>query len=89
MQYQGKIKTDIGLEMIFMCNNDPGMCDEWDSENLGNKVIIISGENLEILQPLDKTLSLREAEYGIKIVEVVSDDYDSARESWSGNKREV
>ena len=89
MQYQGKIKTDIGLELIFMCNNDPGMCDEWDAEGGGNKVIIVNAEHLGFFKPMDTELSLRETEYGVKLVEREEDDYDSARENWTGNRREV
>jgi hypothetical protein len=89
MQYQGKIKTDIGLEMIFMCTNDPGMCDDWDAENGGNKVIIVNGENLEFFKPSNDNLSLREKEYGATIVEITAEDYDNARENWTGNKRDV
>lgn len=89
MQYQGKIKTDIGLELIYMCNNDPGMCDEWSAEGGGNKVIIINSDKLEFIKAIDRKLSLRETEYGVKLVEVEAADYDSARESWSGNRREV
>jgi hypothetical protein len=89
MQYLGKIKTDIGLEMIFMCNSDPGMCDEWDANGGGNKVIVTSEENLETFNPIDAELSLRETAYGAKLVETVAVDYDSAREDWTGNRREV
>jgi hypothetical protein len=89
MQYQGKIKTDIGIEMIFMCNNDPGMCDEWDANGGGNKVIIVNEENLEFFKPIDTELSLRETVYGAKEIETVAVDYDSARENWTGNRREV
>lgn len=89
MQYQGKIKTDIGLELIFMCNNDPGMCDEWDAEGGGNKVIVVNPENLDFFKPIDNGLSLRETEYGVKLIETDEEDYDTARENWTGNRREV
>ncbi len=89
MQYQGKIKTDIGIELIFMCNNDPGMCDEWDAEGGGNKALIVDGENLEFFKPADAELSVRDTEYGVTLVETEDIDYDSARENWKGNKREV
>jgi len=31
MQYLGKVKTDIRLELIYMCNNNPGICNEWSA----------------------------------------------------------
>lgn len=89
MQYQGKIKTDIGFELIFMCNNDPGMCDEWDAESGGNKVVIVDDKNPEFFKPADSGLLLRETEYGVKLVTSDDDDYDSARENWGGNKRDI
>jgi len=89
MQYLGKIKTDIGLEIIFMCNNDPGMCDEWDAEAGGNKAIVVNGENLGFFEPIDKELSLRETEYGVELIESEEEDYDTARENWPGNRRQV
>jgi hypothetical protein len=89
MQYLGKIKTDIGLEMIFMCNNDPGMCDEWDADGGGNKVIIIDEKNLGFFQPVEPELSLRGITYGVKFVETDDIDYDTARENWTGDKRAI
>ena len=89
MQYLGKIKTDIGLELIFMCNNDPGMCDEWDAEAGGNKAIVVKGENLDFFEPIDRELSLRETEYGVALIASEEKDYDTARENWPGNRRAV
>lgn len=88
MQYQGKIKTDIGLELIFLCNNDKD-CDQWDAEAGANKVIIVSGEELEFFKPNDVRLSLREIEYGSTLVEVDAESYETARGNWAGNRREV
>lgn len=89
MQYLGKIKTDIGLELVFMCANDPGLCDEWDADGGGNKVIIVNDENLEFFKPDNMELALRKTEYGVNIVETNTVDYDRARADWEGNRREV
>lgn len=89
MQYQGKIRTDLGIELIFMCNNAPGMCAQWDPESGGNKVIIIDDKNLEFFKPSDSKLSLIEIEYGVSIVETEDIDYDSARDNWKGDKGDV
>ncbi|HYF68581.1 MAG TPA: hypothetical protein VD884_10610 [Ohtaekwangia sp.] len=55
----------------------------------GNKVIIVNNDKLEFVKPGDRKLSLRETEYGVKLVKVEATDYDSARENWIGNRREV
>lgn len=90
LQYQGKIKTDIGFEMIFMCNADPGMCDEWDAESGGNKVVIVNSDKLEFFNPNDPKVSLRETEYGTTFIEMEAEkSYDDARENWNGNKSDV
>ena len=89
MQYLGKIKTELGLEMIFMCANNPGLCDEWDAEGGGNTVLIVEGFDLEFFQPADPALSLRETEYGVKLIKMKSDDYEDACEDWAGENREI
>ncbi|RZJ69452.1 MAG: hypothetical protein EOO45_13585 [Flavobacterium sp.] len=80
LQYQGKIKTDIGYELIFMYN-----CDDWGS----SPVIIVDSENLEFYHPEDSDMALRGTEYGATIFEADGDDYENAREDWDGNRRQV
>ncbi len=84
MQYQGKIKTDLGSELIFICNGNPGMCNEWDADSGGNKVIIIVGEKLEFARPPSRELALRPIEHGavVKTIED-SDNYDEARQRFA------
>ena len=89
MEYQGKIKTDIGLELIFMCQNDPGMCDEWDANEGGNKVLIIADENLEYFNPETETNTTRNTEYSATTFEIEADNYDEAREKCEENPRDI
>lgn len=80
LQYQGKIKTDLGFEMIFMQN-----CDDWGS----NKVIIVDSENLEFVRPEEKQTALRETQYGARIVTVDTNDYNMARECYPIRRRDI
>ncbi|GAB3757188.1 hypothetical protein GCM10028817_28750 [Spirosoma pomorum] len=90
MQYQGKIKTDAGLELIFMCNNDPGMCDEWDANGGGNKVMLVEGLQLEPFYPTEGELSIRDtSEYSTDIIEIAAEEYYDAKESWGGEDEKV
>ncbi|MEZ0543175.1 hypothetical protein [Fibrella arboris] len=90
MQYQGKLKTDLGLELLFICNSDPGMCDEWDANGGGNKVIIVGSDHLEPFHPVSGLSALRETpEYGVSMVEVIADDYFEAKISFAENTEEV
>ncbi|WP_405400814.1 hypothetical protein [Maribacter sp. Asnod2-G09] len=89
MEYQGKIKTDIGLELIFMCQNDPGMCDEWDANEGGNKVLVIADENLEYFNPETETNTTRNTAYSATIFEIEADSYDEAREKCEESPRDI
>ncbi|MBN3880621.1 MULTISPECIES: DUF1963 domain-containing protein [unclassified Nostoc] len=43
------------LLLIFMCTNNPGMCDEWDADLGGNAGILVDKTNLTSLEaPCDK-----------------------------------
>lgn len=89
LQYQGKIKTDLGLELIFMCASNPGMCEEWDPDLGGNAVLIVEKEeDLEFVAPAVAE-AIRNTEYGVKLVNVDSSDYDQAREEFGEKRREV
>lgn len=81
LQYQGKIRTDIGYEMIFMYD-----CDEcWGD----GTVQVASAENVEFYHPKDASVALRKTEYGAKNVAVAQTDYNDAREEWQGRRRDV
>lgn len=68
-QYQCKIKTNLGLEMIFMpnCGHDSS-----------NKVVIVDSENLEFTYPEETEVALRE-KYAAKITGVASKGSKLAR----------
>ena len=90
MQYLGKVKTDLGLELIFMCSQDTGMCDDWDADGGGNTVLVIDNTNaLEHFQPTESENTLRETEYSAKIIEDQYLDYAESRQQWSGKKQEI
>jgi hypothetical protein len=82
MQYLGKLATDKGLEQIFMCQNDPGLCDEWDANDGGNKVIITSVENLVSVTPPSDFETTRNTEYGATVIEYNCDNYEDAYDKW-------
>lgn len=89
MQYLGKVKTDLGLELIFMCCNDPGLCDEWDADGGANAVIVVKDENLEHFSPSNPELGIRKTEYATEILEIEAEEYEAARAKFSGKQRAV
>lgn len=90
MCYLGKIKTELGLELIFMCENDPGMCGDEDPDGGANQVIIISElDDLKQFTPKNPENTLRKTEYNAILKEDNADSYESARANWQGRGREI
>lgn len=90
MQYLGKIKTDIGLELIFMCGQDSGICETWSTTNGANKVIIIENtKDLEKFEPHSTNNTLRKIEYGTKIIEDQFLEYFESCQQWSGRAEDI
>jgi len=82
MQFLGKLSTKKGLEQIFMCQNDPGLCEEWDPDEGGNKVIVTIPENLEFVIKPGGGDTTRNIEYGATVVELDSENYTGALTNW-------
>ncbi|RZJ71750.1 T6SS immunity protein Tdi1 domain-containing protein [Flavobacterium sp.] len=80
LQYQGKIKTDIGYEQIFMYN-----CEDWGDP----EILIVGSENIEFVTPEDPIVALRQTETGVQVNEADTNDYESARLQQSANHKSV
>lgn len=44
LQFLAHIPVDAGAVAVFYCQNDPGMCDEWDATSGGNRAYLFVGE---------------------------------------------
>lgn len=47
MQYLGYVSHPIDPAkrvLFFQCQNEPGMCEEWDPESGGNKAVVVEAE---------------------------------------------
>ncbi len=95
MQFLGQLRLEGDrLLLLFMCQNDPGMCDEWDAEAGGNAALIVSTEGtLEPLPPpaegehtLGATWGAREATVTVDAAEIEEfmTAYDVARDRQEG-----
>ena len=91
MQFLGQLVVDGNrLVSLFMCQNDPGCCDEWDPGAGGNAAFVFeTGGALELLEPpadgetaLEGTwgASLSDAEVAEADVPEFGSAYDVARE---------
>jgi len=96
MQFLGQLvalakeQKDDSLILLFMCKNDPGGCDEWDSDMGGNCAISIpASTDMKILQAPDKENTTRNSVYGIYIEEEAVDNYEQARENWTTENTEL
>ncbi|MEW2514491.1 DUF1963 domain-containing protein [Streptomyces sp. NPDC046870] len=75
-----------GILVLFACQNDPGMCSDWEPDSGGNQALLFP---MDALQPLpqpagaDEDLLLLGSVRGVGFVHVGEPDYDKAGEEWS------
>ncbi|MEU3409617.1 DUF1963 domain-containing protein [Streptomyces sp. NPDC006670] len=88
MQFLAQILLDSqseadGVMAIFMCQNDPGMCDEWSPTSGGNRALIFPATSLQpIAAPEceDEDALHLGAVNAVTLTASPSADYSSARE---------
>jgi Domain of unknown function (DUF1963) len=72
-----------GVLLIFMCQNDPGLCDDWDATSGGNRALLFRRESLVPIQPPPEGETTLGEVSTIAYVSVDGDDYGEARIRWS------
>jgi hypothetical protein len=85
MQFLGQLRIPEKSELVllFMCQNDPGLCDEWEPDAGGNCAIVVSTKNVGVVTPPQGGVTVRETKYGARQVASSLENYDDAREAWS------
>jgi uncharacterized protein YwqG len=88
MQFLGQIAMEDGeatrLALVFMCQNEPGMCDDWDADSGGNRAIIVAADDGSRLADVPEDgYAVRDTIYGARVEAVDSPSYDEAREQWA------
>ena len=89
MQFLGQLHSaqpgsDQGdLLLLFMCQNDPGLCEEWDANAGGNAVVAVATDDLQLAEPPPEGVVLRDTCYGATVLPVSAADYDAARAGWA------
>jgi hypothetical protein len=74
-----------GVLSVFMCQNDPGLCDEWDPVSGGNQALLFPVAGLRpAVVPDGPGTTLGE----VSAVEYVTveEDYSRARHAWAGRE---
>ncbi|MFG2212621.1 DUF1963 domain-containing protein [Streptomyces sp. NPDC048638] len=88
----GKGMEDRGVLVLFACQNDLGMCADWEPDSGGNQALLFPTDGLEPL-PLpeggaDEALLLLGSVRAVGLVHVDEPDYDQAGGEWAaGNDR--
>lgn len=72
-----------GLLLVFLCQNNPGVCEEWDANAGGNHARVVPVHGLHLLSPPEGGETLLKETYGASLVELASDSYGGARGDWA------
>ena len=77
------LEADVSrtLLLIFMCQNAPGMCDDWDPSSGGNQALIVPAGLASAVVP-GEGVTLLGAVSAVAYADVEG-DYDEARERWA------
>ncbi|MFD0520886.1 DUF1963 domain-containing protein [Paractinoplanes durhamensis] len=65
---------DDGLLSIFMCANDPGLCDEWDAAGGGNRAFVFGADAVGVAEPPGEEFTLLAETSGVAFEEELSDE---------------
>jgi len=88
MQFLGQIALEDAnttrLVLVFMCQNDPGLCDEWDANLGGNRALLVAIDGAGRLADAPELgVTLRDTVYGARVEVVDSANYNDARRCWA------
>ena len=88
MQFLGQIALEDHdakrVVLLFMCQNDPGMCDDWEANSGGNRAIIVTFPGAShVADPPQGGLTVRETAYGARVEDIDSGSYSDAVQQWS------
>lgn len=68
-----------GLLSVFMCQNDPGGCDEWDPTSGGNRALLFPREGLAPAEVPEDGETLRDESHGVTYRQTGAATYHEAR----------
>lgn len=95
MQFLGQLRREGSqrLHLVFMCQNRPGVCWEWDADKGGNAVVCSEITDLRLADVPPEGEAVRPTLYGARVESVEASSYDKARSAWAekhpGRQREV
>ncbi|MEU4421844.1 DUF1963 domain-containing protein [Actinoplanes sp. NPDC024001] len=76
------VAGSAGLLSISMCQNDPGLCDEWDANAGGNRAFVFGADPVHVATPPDDGITLLDECCASRFVQVDVEGYLEAAEHW-------
>ncbi|MBW1601571.1 hypothetical protein JJV70_05495 [Streptomyces sp. JJ66] len=91
MQFLSQLPLASGTVLtVFMCQNQPGQCEEWDPWAGGNRAFLWPGEELAPVAPPDEGVTRLGEVSGVACVDVEAATYFDASTEWAKeNQRPV
>jgi hypothetical protein len=98
MQFLGQIAFEDGNAarslLLFMCQNNPGLCDEWSADLGGNRAFIMAVDSAcRFADVPESGVTIRDTAYGVRVEAVDSANYSDAKQWWAnaiqGERRSI
>lgn len=70
------------LMLLFLCQNEPGACEDWDADRGANAVILVEEGGLVLAQPPIEGDVQRNICHGVASLSVDALDYGHAIDAW-------
>lgn len=90
MMFLAHLPVDAGVVSVFMCQNDPGLCEEWDPAAGGNRAYLFPSDAAlhAVAVPAEGETALTVVT-GLQPTTVAEDAYPAAVKTWTdaGNDR--
>ncbi len=83
MQFLGSIVRGTRQLQLFMCDNNPGICMEWEADGGGNAVVVIDSPALETVPPPSGAERASNYHYSAALIDWEIDSYNEAISSWA------
>ena len=93
MQFLGRLAVpadefgEARFALLFMCNNDPGLCDEWDPDEGANFVFIVPSKDADTTPNSPAATAIRKTTYGATLLSLPIADYDAALKAWANDNK--
>lgn len=71
------------LALLFQCQNDPGLCDEWDADGGGNKALVVPAQNLHVQAAPEEGQTVRGTRYAARLEWIEGNDYLQDCVAWT------